>query len=98
MCQLWSRPISHAISLRVTEKGKHGKSISAYAEAVGRNQAIVQREVYAAEVYREVMSRDITSVPTDQPRHLAEIHAAPQWLWPALVHAMVGAPASSARA
>ena len=85
-------------ALRVTEKSKHGRSVNAYAEAIGRNQAIVQREVYAAEVYREVMSRDITSVPTDQPRHLAEIHAAPQWLWPALVHAMVGAPASSARA
>jgi hypothetical protein len=78
--------------LRVTEKSKHGRSVNAYAEAVGRNRAIVQREVYAAEVYREVMSRDITSVPTDQPRHLAEIHAAPQWLWPALVHGMVGAP------
>jgi hypothetical protein len=54
-------------------------------------QQSVQWEVHAAEVYREVGTYVLTS-PTDQPRHLAEIHVAPQWLWPALVRAMVGAP------
>ena len=79
----------------MTEKGsKHGKSISAYAKAVGRPQQSVQLEVHAAEVYREVTTYVVTLVPTDRPRHLAEVHAAPQWLWPALVHAMVGAPAT----
>jgi hypothetical protein len=78
--------------VRVTEKGsKLGKSVNAYAEAVGRPQQSVQLEVHAAEVYREVNTNVLTS-PTDQPRHLAEIHAAPQWLWSALVHGMVGAP------
>ena len=51
--------------------------------AGGRPQQSVQREVYAAEVYRAVGAFAPTA-PTDQPRHLAEIHAAPQWLWPAL--------------
>jgi ParB/RepB/Spo0J family partition protein len=79
-------------ALRMTEKGKHGKSISAYAEAVGRPRQSVQQEVHAAEVYREVAANAATLVPTDQPRHLAEIHAAPRWFWRALVQAMVGAP------
>ena len=78
-------------ALRVTEKGsKLGKSINAYAKAVGRPQQIVQREVDAAEVYRAVSAFALTA-PTDQPRHLAEIHAAPhgygrRWCkqWPAL--------------
>jgi hypothetical protein len=62
-------------ALRVTEKGKLGKSISAYAEAVGRPQQSVQREVEAAEVYREVTTYVVTS-PTDRPRHLAEVYRA----------------------
>jgi hypothetical protein len=78
-------------ALRVTEKSKHGKSISAYAKAVGRPRQSVEMEVHAAEVYREVGAFAPTS-PIGQPRHLAEIHAAREWLWPALVQAMLGAP------
>ena len=78
--------------VRVTEKGsKLGKNVNAYAEAVGRPRQSVEMEVHAAEVYRAVSTYVLTS-PIGQPRHLAEIHAAPQWLWSALVHGMVGAP------
>jgi hypothetical protein len=52
-----------------------GKSISAYAKAVGRPHRTVQRGLPAAEVYREVTAFAVTA-PTDQPRHLAEIHVA----------------------
>jgi ParB/RepB/Spo0J family partition protein len=76
-------------ALRVTEKhSKLGKSINAYAAAIGRPRQSVEMEVYAAEVYRAVATRG-ASAPTDRPRHLAEIHAAPEWLWAALVAAML---------
>ena len=47
--------------------------------------------ICAAEVYRAV-GEFAPTAPTDRPRHLAEIHAAREWLWPALVQAMLGAP------
>ena len=47
--------------------------------------------ICAAEVYCAVTPFGVTA-PTDRPRHLAEIHAAREWLWPALVQAMLGAP------
>ena len=34
---------------------------------------------------------------TEHFRALIEIHAAPQWLWPALVHGMVGVPATESK-
>jgi ParB/Sulfiredoxin domain len=39
-----------------------------------------------------------THVPTDRWRHLAEIHAAPEWLWQALVSAMLAGKWSVERA
>src|SRR5690242_14233687 len=37
-------------ALKATEKGKHGKSVKAYAEVVGRPERSVSREVAAARV------------------------------------------------
>ncbi len=64
-----------------------GLDCKAYAGAVGRARTTVQREVYAAEV--------ASSVPisghalASQVTQLAEIHAAPKGLWPALVAELV---------
>jgi protein gp37/ParB-like chromosome segregation protein Spo0J len=78
-------------ALGATQKGKHGRSVNAYAAEVGRPRQSVEVEIHAAEVYREVATRVAISVPTDRPRHLAEIHAAPPWLWSALVEAVLSA-------
>lgn len=76
-------------ALGATEKGKHGQSVKAYAEAVGRASQTVALEVQAARVAKEVSTRVETSTIVDKHRHLAEIHAAPSWLWPALVQHLV---------
>jgi hypothetical protein len=74
------------------ERGMHalhseldGKS---YAASVGRPQQSVAREISAARVAEAVphMGYDLS----ERVRHIAEIHAAPGWLWPALVAAMLG--------
>jgi hypothetical protein len=44
-------------ALHVTEKGKHGLSIAAYAAKVGRPDQSVNREVNAAEVFAEATSQ-----------------------------------------
>ena len=73
------------------ERGMHalhsGKDVKAYAASVGRARTTVHDEVYAAEVIEAVphMRNDLTGYF----RHLTEIHAAPRWLWPALVSALV---------
>jgi len=67
-----------------------GMDVKAYAASVGRARTTVQREAYAAEVASAV---PINGHELDQlSTHLVEIHAARRWLWPALVHGMVGAP------
>ncbi|HWY83107.1 MAG TPA: hypothetical protein VNY10_14475 [Roseiarcus sp.] len=64
--------------------------VKAYAESVGRARTTVQNEVYAAEVEEAV-----PNVGHGQFIQLVEIHAAPEWLWSALVSAMVeGAPSA----
>jgi hypothetical protein len=77
--------------LSALEKGMHalrsGMDVKAYAASVGRARTTVQREAYAAEVASAV---PIDGHELDQlSTHLVEIHAAPQWLWPALVRALL---------
>lgn len=67
------------------ERGMHalksGMSVRAYAEKVGRAHKTVDDEVRAARVM-SACAHVRTNVPH---RVLCEIHAAPTWLWPALV-------------
>lgn len=56
---------------------------------VGRSQRVVSREIAAAEVFK-VRPHGLTFEDLkDRARHLAEIHAARTWLWPALIAAML---------
>jgi ParB/RepB/Spo0J family partition protein len=72
-----------------TEKGsKIGKSIVAYADAIGRGRDNVKREIWAAEV-ASVGPHGPTADLAPYYRHLAEIHVAPRWLWPALVERLL---------
>lgn len=72
--------------LSALERGTHalhsGMDVKAYAEAVGRARSTVHREVYAADVAQAVpiSGNDLNRYVTQ----LAELHAAPSWLWPAL--------------
>lgn len=77
--------------LHPLEEGKHaaesGMDLKAYAEASGKvrktlsNKVMAWRVMAVADVGHELV-RDLWS-------QLAEIHAAPHWLWTALVKAMV---------
>ena len=57
--------------------------VKAYAASVGRAQRTVANEVWAAEVAA------VADVGNESFSQLVEIHAAPKWLWAALVNAMV---------
>jgi hypothetical protein len=70
-------------ALGAVEKGKHGKSVKAYAEAIGRPERSVAREVAAASVLKTAKFANVGEL-LGYAVHLAEIHAAPSWLWPAL--------------
>jgi ParB-like chromosome segregation protein Spo0J len=84
-------PLEHGEhALKATKKGKHGKSVEAYAEAIGRPITNVKREVHAARVAQSV-PRGTISPTLDRTRHLAELHAAAAWLWPVLVARMLSA-------
>ena len=63
---------------------------SSPARCCGPMRGSVHDEVKAARVAEVVshMRHDLSS----HFRALVEIYAAPQWLWPALVQAMLGAP------
>jgi uncharacterized protein YbjT (DUF2867 family) len=56
--------------------------VKAYAESVGRARSTVHSEVYAAEV-----AEAVPDIGNDRFAQLVEIHAAPEWLWAALVAA-----------
>lgn len=75
-------------ALGATEKGKHGKSVRAYADAVGRPERTVSLEVAAARVASSHTRANLADL-VEHTRHLAEIHAAPRWLWSALVSSLV---------
>jgi ParB-like chromosome segregation protein Spo0J len=78
-------------ALKATDKGKHGKSVKAYADATTRTPQVVAREVAAARVAAEVSPRGEISGAALIPfaRHLAELYAATPWLRPALVARLV---------
>lgn len=69
----------HALHSGMTER--------AYAANVGRAKTTVHREMAAATVI-EAWS-DVGPNASDYFSQLVEIHAAPKWLWPALVAKMV---------
>ena len=77
--------------LHPLEEGKHaaqsGMDLKSYAERAGKARTTLADKVKA---YRVL---DVTHVRHDQIRevwrNLAEIHAAPKWLWPAMVETML---------
>jgi hypothetical protein len=76
-------------ALGATVKGDPEKGVRAYAGRVGRTQQIVAREVAAARVWK-AYNLGCKQAPIDlSAKALAEIHAAPEWLWPALVERLV---------
>jgi len=78
-------------ALQATEKGsKVGKSVAAYAKEVGRNERSVLNETWAAEVAQSAHVCGLSDLDK-YPRHLAEIHAAPEIAWPSLVKALLDA-------
>jgi hypothetical protein len=70
--------------MHALHSGQDGKS---YAEKVGRARGTVRNEIYAARVAAAVSD---VGHATERFAQLVEIHAAPGWLWPALVAAMLG--------
>jgi ParB/RepB/Spo0J family partition protein len=82
-------PLMHGLhALKITEKGRHGKSVKAYAKDIGRPQPALAREVMAARVASYSTWNSLQELEPFT-RHLAEIHAASPWLWPALVAKLV---------
>ena len=76
--------------LHALEVGLHalrsGLEPKAYAEAVGQPRTSIQTRYNAARVASET---DIGLASwKDRWSHLAEVHAAPRWLWAAVVDAM----------
>ena len=64
-----------------------GMDVKAYAESVGRARTTISSEVRGAAV-----ADLVTDIGHDLSKHfsqLVEIHAAPRWLWSALVGKMV---------
>ena len=78
--------------LTALERGLHAlhstMGVREYARAVVRGPDQITRERQAAEVML-ACANTIDPSAKDVTRHLAEIHAAPAWLWPALVAAML---------
>src|SRR5262245_11024255 len=69
------------VGLHAVRSGLKG---SEYARRSGIKQPEVARRMYAATVVEKVMPYGITINP-ELWRSFSEIHAAPKWLWPALV-------------
>jgi hypothetical protein len=71
--------------LHPLEVGLHalhsGLSVRDYAQRVGLAHPSIVVRRHAG----EVVTRVIIGITPDRWRHLAEIHASLQWLWPALV-------------
>jgi ParB/RepB/Spo0J family partition protein len=80
-------------ALRSVEKPED-LDVKAYAERAGRakERRTVQSEIMAARVAEA--AADIGHALSDRFSQLVEIHAAPEWLWPALVEAMLPSEAT----
>jgi ParB family chromosome partitioning protein len=78
--------------LTALERGMHalhsGMDVKAYADGVGRARKSVSNEVLAARVADAVA--DVGHGLSAHFSQLIEIHAAPKWLWAALVSHMIG--------
>src|SRR4051794_16976224 len=74
-------------ALQATERGsKTGRSVKAYAEAIGRSQQAVAFEVAAAKVAGAVTDQYVTALQfLEYAPPLAAIHAAPACTWALLV-------------
>ena len=77
--------------LHPLEEGKHaaesGMDLKAYAEASGKVRKTLSNKVMA---WRVLSVADVGhELVRDSWSQLAEIHAAPQWLWTALVQQMI---------
>jgi hypothetical protein len=77
--------------LTALERGLHAlhssMDIRSYAESIGRKRSVVGNELCAAKVAEACP--DIWTKIASHFSQLVEIHAAPAWLWPALVDAML---------
>ena len=78
-------------ALDTTSKGKHESdlSLSAYALKLGKSNGFITQVTQAATVYREIFTQVKNSDFEGRYKHLYEIHAAPHWLWVALVKQMI---------
>ena len=77
--------------LHPLEEGKHaaesGMDLKAYAERAGKDRSTLARKVMA---WRVLAVCHVAHTEVSECwRNLAEIHAAPQWLWSALVQQMI---------
>lgn len=79
-------PLERGIHALHAIENKIHPDVKAYAESVGRKRTTVHNEIYAASVAMAVphVGNDISS----HYKSFVEIHAAPSWLWPALVQRM----------
>ena len=84
--------------LHPLEEGKHaaqsGMDLKAYAEASGKKYTTLYDKMKA---YRVLSVTHMRNEANDQWRNLAEIHAAPHWLWKALVAEMLDTPRARGR-
>ena len=72
---------------QATDKGKWGRSVSAYAKTIGRSQGTVKDWVCAARVAK-VSGQPLTSL-SDKTQHLATIHGLPESCWQVAVETML---------
>jgi hypothetical protein len=78
--------------LHAREEGKHaaesGMDLKAYAERAGKNEKTLHTKPRAFRVLANLHVE--IDAPRENWRNLAEIHAAPEWLWSAMGGRMVG--------
>jgi len=81
--------------LHALEEGKHAVGVSSerggmagYAKEVAKSKQYISLVANAYDVYHWSTRVDFAAI-RDQWRQMAEIHAAPEWLWSALVARMV---------
>jgi len=71
-------------ALAYIEKGRHGTSVAAYAERVGRKAPTVDKDVRAARVAK-ACAPELMPQLLSRARHLSEIYALDPECWPAMV-------------